>query len=1759
MPDSILRSRIEIVGVREALADYRDLRTAMQQVSTTGATARVSLDDTTARARLAEFRAETQRLNAVNTRLKVDADTQPAVLKLRAVDTETKNLVARRNLMRLELDNTPALLSLRQYEAETKRIQAQQRGSGGGGGSIRGAISSEVGGGIAGGAVAGGAILAGGLAAKEIKDTVAASIDLNSKLQQANITFTTFLGSEQAAQEHLQELQRFAATTPFQFPDLVDASRRLQAMGFSAKEVIPDLRAIGGAVSALGTGTEGINRITLALGQMQQKGKVTGEELRQLQEAGIDATGYIAKALETTTADVLAKSEKGQISGRTGVNAIISGLAADPRFAGLLEAQSRSFAGAMSNIQDSAQMALAQGLKPLFEALNDGATALAKFTSSETFTKGAEQFAQVLHEDIEAIKTLSAEAKNIADPFLPLIDTATKYTVNLRTVAEALNAVAAITNQIHGQPYESVGSANVDTSSVNALMGGGAGARFLQNNAASSVISGLTTQVREGAITADQAQKQWDALVQTFGALYGNVDAVSALFSTKLAQATKDATANAAKLRDEQEQYQANLKEMAKYQGLGANPEDISRAIFGVTGTGDAATTGQIKRAQDALNALDQQQKQLETDTRSAWQSMAQAVAGFSSSQGLRGIANLSTDLQKANAELARVGQTSTATSGLAKIADQFQAIADAEDAASSSLKGYQLTLTETDRRIQQLQAFRGQIVEAVQQADKDRGAGVATPQELDLLNKYQPILTNIDTQIRGLQSNKIGDLLGIADAYPDLKAFDDTSRDLVSQYGGGKNLQLTLQADTKDASDAINAIVNPPKPYETTVRVNYINVDGSPAGTGPVLGPPSPGGAGYARPTTIRSTGGGPYGNDTLTQGGAGGGGLGYQPLSQAQYGQIVSSGPLANPQVYAGVMAAAQKYGVDPRLLLAFVKNEGVAPSLAAVNNFGGIKGTGGPAAPANEGGTYAAYSSPQAFFEELARLITQGDKTYASGFASGDLGAIRQHYVAGNAPPSSAQQANIANTVSNYNQLTQQYPGGGTDDVPSGVVSNLRQQIVQKALQSVGQDKLVNLCEQFVEETVQAITGQRGATGKNELSANAALATAKQKGLVTTNPQPGDLVYYGDAQAGHVAIYMGNGKQISTYDKGNVNDPEARKIHIEPVGAGAQYVRVPGLSDGPAGSNVVGNAALAAAGGLPHPVDIGATTAAATSSLGTTNLTSPISGAAGGLHEAGQAAREADSAVGKLLATLNSQDLSASLSKFQEMRGVFDQIAQAKFPNEPIRAADDALQQGIGFLGAWAQALQAIRGQTDGLAAAQQKITEIVGGPMAANLNSQLDHMNTLSQIHSHITDLTQQRKELESQHNATLASRQQQDSGIQRAQQQQQFIQGEQDRARQRQRQAQQNDIQDQQNAANDAWTNESRIWDDRIARLQHYGTDRFRQLSNEKDALEALKKSQDALNRSQELNLAGNLGLAFAHGGPNAARDASARLSITRLSDANAADQRNTRLDAVNDLLAKEQKVASDQLFDLEQQRTAASRAHEDRMTAIERESEAEQRAAAAQDDAIAGQRAAQQEADAERANALEDQRAAEDAAYQQSLDSIDAQIQQYQALADTEQQALDALTQAFNLMTQGGSQIAQILGSAVSSAGAAQGFLDAQPVGGGSIRRLGGKAAGGFIPVGGSALTGDAAGGVATPFTEEVKVTPQGAVVTPLANRPSASGGGDITINIGGDTILSAQALADIRRYIEQKKREAITEARQAVPLTLRGQGRVGH
>lgn len=175
-----------------------------------------------------------------------------------------------------------------------------------------------------------------------------AAFDTSAQFKQITKTFEVFLGSAEKATQHVEELQKFAETTPFEFLDLTQYSRQLQAYGFQVQEVIPMLTAAGDAAAAM-QDPMALERLIRSLGQVRAKGRLVGEELRQIAEIGLPVYQILQEQLGLTAEQVSRIADQG-VPAQRAIEAIMTGLT--ERYGGMMAELMKTPQGILSNMRD---------------------------------------------------------------------------------------------------------------------------------------------------------------------------------------------------------------------------------------------------------------------------------------------------------------------------------------------------------------------------------------------------------------------------------------------------------------------------------------------------------------------------------------------------------------------------------------------------------------------------------------------------------------------------------------------------------------------------------------------------------------------------------------------------------------------------------------------------------------------------------------------------------------------------------------------------------------------------------------------------------------------------------------------------------------------------------------------------------------------------------------------------------------------------------------------------------------------------------------------------------------------------------------------------------------------------------------------------------------------------------------------------------------------------------------------------------------
>jgi tape measure domain-containing protein len=180
-------------------------------------------------------------------------------------------------------------------------------------------------------------------------------LQLAAKLETTSAAFETMLGSGQAAQAMLAKLQQFGAETPFEFPEIADAAKKLLAFGSEADSVTGELRMLGDIGSAVGVP---LGEIAEIYGKARVQGRLFAEDINQLTGRGIPIIQALAKQFGVADGDVRKLVEDGKIGFPQLLKAFQEMTSQGGQFAGGMEKQSKTLLGQWSTLKDNIALAV---------------------------------------------------------------------------------------------------------------------------------------------------------------------------------------------------------------------------------------------------------------------------------------------------------------------------------------------------------------------------------------------------------------------------------------------------------------------------------------------------------------------------------------------------------------------------------------------------------------------------------------------------------------------------------------------------------------------------------------------------------------------------------------------------------------------------------------------------------------------------------------------------------------------------------------------------------------------------------------------------------------------------------------------------------------------------------------------------------------------------------------------------------------------------------------------------------------------------------------------------------------------------------------------------------------------------------------------------------------------------------------------------------------------------------------------------------
>ncbi len=178
---------------------------------------------------------------------------------------------------------------------------------------------------------------------------ISSGIEYNAQIEKYTTGFTNMLGSAEAAQQVMSQIQEDAAKTPFDVESLTKANQYLISAGENASYARSTIMALGDAVSATGGGNDELNRMAQNLQQIANTGKATAVDIKQFAYAGIDVYGILADYTGKSTAEV----QKMAISYDLLTQALQAASEEGGRYYNSMDTQSQTMNGRVSTLKDN--------------------------------------------------------------------------------------------------------------------------------------------------------------------------------------------------------------------------------------------------------------------------------------------------------------------------------------------------------------------------------------------------------------------------------------------------------------------------------------------------------------------------------------------------------------------------------------------------------------------------------------------------------------------------------------------------------------------------------------------------------------------------------------------------------------------------------------------------------------------------------------------------------------------------------------------------------------------------------------------------------------------------------------------------------------------------------------------------------------------------------------------------------------------------------------------------------------------------------------------------------------------------------------------------------------------------------------------------------------------------------------------------------------------------------------------------------------
>lgn len=200
------------------------------------------------------------------------------------------------------------------------------------------------------------------------KGLVNGAVDYQKSMEYYTTSFTVMTGSADKASETVKKLADIGAKTPFDMPQLADATSLLMNYGFSADDAVDSMMMLGDISQG---NADKLDTISRAYGKMSSAQKVSLEDINMMIDAGFNPLQEISEHTGESMQSLYDRISHGKMSVDEITESMKRSTSEGGKYFKSMDAQSQTLDGRLSTLSDTINSKLGEALQPILQKAAD--------------------------------------------------------------------------------------------------------------------------------------------------------------------------------------------------------------------------------------------------------------------------------------------------------------------------------------------------------------------------------------------------------------------------------------------------------------------------------------------------------------------------------------------------------------------------------------------------------------------------------------------------------------------------------------------------------------------------------------------------------------------------------------------------------------------------------------------------------------------------------------------------------------------------------------------------------------------------------------------------------------------------------------------------------------------------------------------------------------------------------------------------------------------------------------------------------------------------------------------------------------------------------------------------------------------------------------------------------------------------------------------------------------------------------------------